>query len=60
MLLRILSIIAAIVAAFLFAISALVNVTTGNPLHYIGWGLVLLAASLALYVLSTIVEARVP
>lgn len=51
---------AAAVAAVLFVISAVVNVTTGNPLHYISWGLVLLAAAVALFIVSTLNEVRAP
>ena len=50
--LRILAVIAALVAVILFIVAALVNAATANPLHYVEWGLAAFAASLALFELE--------
>lgn len=57
---RIISLILAIVAAFICALAAFQNATTGNPLHYIAWGLVVGFAAIGAFILSTIVERPVP
>ena len=53
---RVLAVIAAIVAVILFVVSAIVNVTTGNPLHYVSWGLAALAAAVALLALDPVIN----